>query len=139
MTVSNTVTTDLLYFSPPSDGSKPYLMVNADPVTGIRDQNWVRVSHKAQIENIRGKEDTVSLDTTGFQYFRRPQKYTAFTDDAEIEREYYPESIALVKELTGASKIVPFDHSTLSTEPYLTSITHTYGLFSHSPSPSRRD
>ena len=30
----------------------------------------------------------------------------------EIEREYYPESIALVKELTGASRVVLFDHST---------------------------
>ena len=112
MTISpNTVTTELVYFEPPPDGSKPYIMINADPATGKRGQNWIRVPHQVQIENIRGKEDTASLDTTGFQYFRRPQKYTSFTDDDEIEREYYPESAELIKEITGASKVVLFDHS----------------------------
>ena len=113
MTITpNTVPAELVYFLPPADGSRPYTHINADPATGVRQQNWIRVPHNVQIENIRGKEDTVSLDTTGFQYFVvRPQKYTSFANDEEIEREYYPESIALVKEITGASRIVPFDHS----------------------------
>ncbi|KAF8996120.1 hypothetical protein BDQ17DRAFT_1364751 [Cyathus striatus] len=64
-----------------------------------------------QIENIRGNEGSVTLDTTGFQYFKRAAKHTAFTDDATIKEEYYPESIDLVKELTGASKVVIFDHT----------------------------
>lgn len=114
MTISATtiVPTTLAYFSPPADGSTPYTHINADPATGVRKQNWVRELHdNVPVENIRGKEHTFSLDKTGFQYGRAAQKYTAFTDDAEIEREYYPESIELVKKLTGASKIVPFDHS----------------------------
>lgn len=111
MTISNTVTANLVYFQPPADGSKAYTHINADPVTGVREQNWVKEPHNTEIENIRGKEDSFTLDTAGFQYFRQPQKYTAFTDDEEIKREYYDESIALVKRLTGASRIVPFDHS----------------------------
>ena len=38
-------------------------------------------------------------------------KHTSFENDEEVEREYYPEPIELVKELTGASRVVPFDHS----------------------------
>ena len=112
MTISNTVTTDLHYFSPPIDGKKPYTNINADLSTGVRQSNWEKIPHKVDIENLRGKEDSVSLDTTGFGYFRRPQKYTSFANDEETEKEYYPESIELVKKITGASRIVPFDHST---------------------------
>ena len=114
MTISNTVTAELGYFSPPPDGSKPWIEINADITTGERRKNYEEAPHQLEIENIRGNEDSVSLDTTGFTYYRRPQKYTSFSDDAEIEKEYYPESIELVKQLTGASRVVPFDHSTSS-------------------------
>ena len=118
-TLTNTMTSispaELIYFQPPPDGSKPYTFINADPKTGVRDQNWIRETHTdIPIENLRGKEDSVTLDTAGFQYFRQPVQYTAFANDEETEREYYPESIELVKRITGASRIVPFDHSTLS-------------------------
>lgn len=113
---TNTVTANLIYFQLPADGSKPYTNINADPSTGVREKNWVSEPHDVEIENVRGKEDTLTLDTTGFQYFRRPATHTTFTDDEEIEREYYPESIELVKELTGASRVVPFDHSTSFSE-----------------------
>lgn len=112
MAITNTVPANLIYFLPPLDGSKPYTSINANPETGVRDQNWIKEPHTVEIENIRGNEDAYSLDTSGFLYSRNSQKYTAFTDDEEIEREYYPESIELVKKLTGASRIVPFDHST---------------------------
>ena len=42
---------------------------------------------------------------------RRAATHTAFDNDEAVEREYYSESIALVKELTGASRVVVFDHS----------------------------
>ena len=111
MTISavDTVTTILHYFTPPADGSKPYSYVI--PVPSVPRSNWESVEHKVQIENLRGKEGTVSLDRNGFQYFNRPSSHQAFEDDAAIEKEYYPESIALIKELTGASRVVVFDHS----------------------------
>ncbi|EEB92672.1 hypothetical protein MPER_08785, partial [Moniliophthora perniciosa FA553] len=37
--------------------------------------------------------------------------HKAFNDEAEIEKEYYPESIELIKKITGASKVVLFDHT----------------------------
>ncbi|KAI0372006.1 hypothetical protein BV20DRAFT_135666 [Pilatotrama ljubarskyi] len=113
MTVStaDTVTATLQYFVPPADGSAPYIYINADPKSGRRQRNWETAAHDVEIENIRGKEDSVSLDTTGFQYFRRAAKHKTFENDEVIEKEYYPESIELVKELTGASRAVVFDHT----------------------------
>ena len=108
---ADTVTAQLTYFLPPPDGSKPFIHINADPATGERPQNWIKESRTVEIENIRGKEDTVSLDTAGFQFGRREAKHKSFTNNEEIEREYYAESIELVKELTGASSAVVFDHS----------------------------
>ena len=108
----DTVATNLLYALPPADGSKPYQFINADPATGVRKRNFEQKSFPMKIENIRGKEDSVSLDTAGFAFFRAPAKHTTFNNDEEVEREYYPESIELLKKLTGASRVVLFDHST---------------------------
>jgi hypothetical protein len=105
------VSANLRYFTPPADGSKPWTNVNADPATGERGRNWKETVHKIEVEDLRGSESTASLDTNGFRFFRYPAKHTAFTDDAAIEREYYAESIELIKQLTGASRVVIFDHS----------------------------
>ncbi|THU97678.1 hypothetical protein K435DRAFT_777869 [Dendrothele bispora CBS 962.96] len=105
----STVSATLLYFTPPKDGSRPYWHINEDP--SRPKQNWEHAKHVMEIENIRGKEDTVSLDTSGFQFHRQPAKHTSFESDEEIEKEYYPESIELIKKLTGASKVVLFDHT----------------------------
>ncbi|THU85478.1 hypothetical protein K435DRAFT_783308 [Dendrothele bispora CBS 962.96] len=95
---SSAVSATLLYFTPMKDSSHPYFHINEDP--SRPKQNWEHVKHVLEIENICGKEDTVSLDTSG-----------------EIEREHYLESIELIKKLTGASKVVLFDHTICCRRP----------------------
>ena len=108
----------LSYFVPPANGGKAYQHINADPLTGERERNYTRADHAVVIENLRDKDEEVTLDTAGFQLFKRPAKYTSFNNgDEEIEKEYYPESIELIKELTGASRVVLFDHSTFFPTP----------------------
>ena len=103
----------LSYFVPPANGEKAYQHINTDPVTGEQERNYTRADHAVVIENLRGKDEEATLDMAGFQLFKRPAKYTSFNNgDEEIEKEYYPESIELIKELTGASRVVLFDHST---------------------------
>ena len=109
--LTDTVETKLYYFVPPADGSKPYNTINIDPNTGLRERNFGQEEHVHLVENVRGKEHTVSLDSTGFAFFHAPSKHKAFDNDAEIEAEYYPESIDLIKKLTGATRVVLFDHS----------------------------
>ncbi|KAG0695075.1 hypothetical protein DFH29DRAFT_985038 [Suillus ampliporus] len=107
---SNTTGT-LNYFLAPPDGSRLYSHINADSVTGKPVRNWVEDQHNMHIEDVRGKEGLYKLDNAGFQYGREAAKHTSFLNDSEIEREYYPESIDLIKRVTGASSIVIFDHT----------------------------
>lgn len=115
--MTDSVTATLLYFSPPKDGSHPYGYINYDPSNPQPRTNFEAVEHKMDIENIRGKEDQFTLDNAGFQFFRRPAKHQSFTNDDEIREEYYPESIELIKEVTGASRVVLFDHTVRRRRP----------------------
>lgn len=105
------VTNAKLFFStPPPDGTPAYLRFDAE--YRISDSNHAyRVEQEVIIENLRGKEDSVTLDTAGFQLVHHPANHKAFTNNNEIKSEYYPEIIELLKELTGASRAVIYDHS----------------------------
>jgi hypothetical protein len=112
MASSSVVKATLAFSTPVPNGERAYTNINADPETGVRKTNVVRFHTEVNIENLRGKEDSVTLDTAGFQFYAgRPATHKSFNDDKEIEAEYYPESAELIKELTGASRVVFFDHS----------------------------
>jgi len=104
-------TASLFYATKPDGGVRAYQYVEADPITGERRNNLEREEKSVVIENVRGEEDSVSLDTTGFQFYKHTSKVTTFDGDEEIRREYYPESIELIKKLTGASRVEIFDHT----------------------------
>ncbi|KAF9481648.1 hypothetical protein BDN70DRAFT_876131 [Pholiota conissans] len=104
-------TAKFVFMVPPECGVRAYLHTEADPITGVRKINFSREEKEVPVENLRGKEDTVSLDTTGFQYSKHASKHTAFSNDDDIRAEYYPESAELIKKLTGASRVVFFDHT----------------------------
>ncbi|RXW11466.1 hypothetical protein EST38_g14389 [Candolleomyces aberdarensis] len=107
----STVTASINYFIPPDNGVRAYVNINADPISGKRGQNFSLATREMAIENVRGKEDEYTLDNAGFQFNRSPAKHTSFLDDEEIKKEYYPETIELYKKLTGASRVVIFDHT----------------------------
>jgi hypothetical protein len=110
MTV-DVVPATLFYFQPPKDGSPAWTLVDADPATGERTANFGAEDKTIDIENVRGKEDSYSLDTSGFHYFTHAAAHKKFTDHEEVKQEYYPESVELLKKLTGANRVVIFDHS----------------------------
>ncbi|KAJ3529188.1 hypothetical protein NMY22_g9099 [Coprinellus aureogranulatus] len=108
--VSSTTAT-LTYFVAPDNGVRAYGHINADPITGERKKNYTTEQREVVIENVRGKEGEFTLDNSGFQFVRSPAKHTSFANDEEIKNEYYPESIELYKKVTGASRVVIFDHN----------------------------
>ncbi|KAK1221768.1 hypothetical protein PQX77_015424 [Marasmius sp. AFHP31] len=120
----DTVPAKLHYFFPPADGSKPYNYV-VEPPAGVPRLNYTTKEYVLQIENVRGKEDSVSLDKSGFYFGKHPVSHTSFANDEEIKKEYYPESIELLKKLTRASKIVLFDHTVQRREAGDTPIVET--------------
>ena len=54
----------------------------------------------------------LSLDDQGFVLTRHDSAVADFYDDDEVRTVYYPEIERLVKEATGAVKVVIFDHTT---------------------------
>ena len=105
------VPTNVNYFIPPPDGSRPWFSSEVDPSTGTRKTNISREAFPVNIENVRGREAEYTLDTAGFQFFQHASQFNNFDSEEAVQNEYYPESIDLIKKLTGASKVVLFDHS----------------------------
>ncbi|KAF8518958.1 hypothetical protein BU17DRAFT_66125 [Hysterangium stoloniferum] len=104
---TTTVSTTLQYSLLPSDGSKPYYDVSG----GKPRTNFESDSREMEVENVRGQEHAFSTDNSGFQFIKHTSAHFKFTDNEEIKREYYPESIELLKKLTGANRVIVFDHT----------------------------
>ncbi|KAG6909734.1 hypothetical protein DXG01_015722 [Tephrocybe rancida] len=109
--LSSSVAAVVNFHVTPTTGERPFIHINANPETGERERNVFQEQKEVLIENIRGRENEFTLDNAGFQLVHRSAKHTAFVDDAEIQREYYPESEELIKSVTGASRVVFFDHT----------------------------
>jgi len=60
----------------PPNGEHAYRLTDRDPKTGQNKRNYESEDKEIVIENLRGKEDSVTLDTAGFQLFHRPSKHT---------------------------------------------------------------
>src|SRR6266478_4700570 len=60
--------------------------------------------------------DELSLDRQGFQLVHQETAVRDFYDRAEVEAIYYPEVEVLLKEATGAEKVVVFDHQVRNIE-----------------------
>ena len=64
----------LTYTIFPSDGSKLIQRMGVHPTVDEPVQDVTKDTRKVVIEDARGKEDEYTLDTAGFQFFRRPSK-----------------------------------------------------------------
>lgn len=55
--------------------------------TGEQGRNFTPADHDVVVKNLRGEEESVTLDNAGFQFHRHSAKYTSFSNDAEVEKE----------------------------------------------------
>lgn len=53
----------------------------------------------------------LSLDRSGFAHLAHRSALTDFSDEAAIRSVYYPEAAQLLRDATGAEKVVVFDHT----------------------------
>jgi hypothetical protein len=63
------------------------------------------------IRDVRAIAEGLSLEREGVSFANAPSALAHFEDDDRIRDAYYPESERLVAELTGASRVVTFDHT----------------------------
>lgn len=79
--------------------------------TGKREQ------HTVTVRNGRKLQDEFSLETQGFELVDHETAVEDFFDSDQIAAVYYPEMERLVKDRTGASRVVIFDHTLRSGDP----------------------
>lgn len=63
------------------------------------------------IQNGRPLRDTFTLDQNGFVFLDHTSAVPEFFDADAVKSVYYPEVENLIKEQTGASKVIVFDHT----------------------------
>lgn len=64
-----------------------------------------------KVENVRSHIKDFTLDTAGFEYHNIPSREKLFEDENSIKSTYYEDCIQNIKDITGASRVVIFDHS----------------------------
>jgi hypothetical protein len=91
------------------DGNKPHNYMYEEHEGPQR--NYGDVTHIVPIRDIRGHESEYSLDKNGFQVVHSTTAEKEFNDEEKIKGGYYKEIEDLLKEVTGAHKVVIFDHT----------------------------
>jgi hypothetical protein len=81
-----------------------------EPPAGTPRVTGTFVAQTVPIRNAREVVDDLSLDMQGFELTRQETAVRDFYDQEEVKRVYYPEVERLLKEATGAAKVVIFDH-----------------------------
>lgn len=82
-----------------------------DPPPGTPRRSAAYRDHLVQIRNARLLSPAPTLDGRGFALQPHRTRVQDFYDAAEVENVYYPELEQLVKDATGASSVVVFDHT----------------------------
>ncbi|KAH9939814.1 hypothetical protein B0H21DRAFT_31508 [Amylocystis lapponica] len=103
------VSTTLNYYASVGDG-KPY-QYTFEPPAGTERTNIGTEPKPVVIHDVRGKEDTVSLDTTGFQFVKYPSVEKDFADEEAIKTKYYQEVEDILRKEAGAKRVFIFDHT----------------------------
>ncbi len=106
-TQSAPIRAELNFFEPLDTTEKPhqYMYIHDPP------RNFQDVPREVEIHDIRGHEGDYSLDKNGFQVVKHVAKEKEFKDEEKIKTGYYKEIEDLLKEVTGAHRVVIFDHT----------------------------
>lgn len=72
--------------------------------------------YKMAVHDGRAIVDRLSLEREGFIFVKHETKVRNFFDEAEVRSVYYPETEQLVKENSGAKRVLVFDHTLRSAD-----------------------
>jgi hypothetical protein len=81
-----------------------------EPPAGTPRVTGTFAAQTVPIRNAREVINDLSLDKQGFELTHQESAVQDFYDQEEVKRIYYPEVERLLKEATGAEKVVIFDH-----------------------------
>lgn len=87
-----------------------------DPPPGVPRRSAAYRDHRVRVRDARSLRHAPSLDKQGFELRPHRTRVVDFYDEAEVKSVYYVEVEQLVKDATGASSVVVFDHTVRGTE-----------------------
>jgi hypothetical protein len=93
----------ILYLKPMRDRPTNY---------GGSNTNAVYEPYAMRVRNLRRLPVAPALDVQGFTLVNEPSAVADFYDDAQVHSLYYRETARLVKQATGASRVLVIDHIT---------------------------
>ena len=107
-TAPATIEANLIYLA---DGADKLVTYVAAP--GGRDERTGGggETHRVVIHNGRPLASGFVFEREGFRFLPHHTNLADFFDDAAVRRVYYPECEALIKEVSGAKRVVVFDHT----------------------------
>jgi hypothetical protein len=82
-----------------------------DPLTGDPRSTGVSEAYRMTIYDVRPVAARLSLDSEGLALVRHNTAVRDFYDENELRRVYYPEAERFVVEVTGATRVLVFDHT----------------------------
>jgi hypothetical protein len=82
-----------------------------DPLTGGPRSTGVSEAYRMTIYDVRPVAARLSLDSEGLALVRHNTAVRDFYDENELRRVYYPEAERFVAEVTGATRVLVFDHT----------------------------
>ena len=103
-----------LNYTSSKDGESEWHIHNPEP--GIVEQTPQLEPRSVRIYSARSKSNEFTIDTAGFQLTQLQSGVADFHNEEDVRSVYYPETEELVKRLTGASRVLAFDHNLRSTK-----------------------
>jgi hypothetical protein len=98
----------LNYLADPNERPVAY---QYEPPPGVPTRTGRTVKQPMTILNGRSPSNRLTLDGQGFELVHHETHVRDFYDENEVKASYYPEVERLVKEATGAYRVVAFDHN----------------------------
>jgi len=78
---------------------------------------WPADDHQVTLSDARAVQDQLSIDRNGFALLNHVTAVKNFFDPVEVEKVFYPEVIAVAKQLNGAAHAVAFGPVPRSDDP----------------------
>jgi hypothetical protein len=97
-------------------GDKPASYGGVSSIEADQKRKGKYQEYRMSVYDGRAIVNRLSLEREGFIFVKHETKVKDFFDEAEVRSVYYPETEQLVKEHSGAKRVVVFDHTLRSAD-----------------------
>ena len=116
--------TSHMSFLEPWESSKSNPFYRSAPAEGFESTNFKWVDHPVKVTDIRPIKDDFILDKQAFQFCTDPEDLSqellsalCSNDTSVVKKLYYPRIERLIKDWTGAPRVIIFDHTVRKRDP----------------------